>query len=167
MSPDWALAVQRQGRRVYGESFRFIAFDLAAFHRSDRAARRRLEDGNIRFCAPVLLGDQFILFSGSIAPSLVDYRIDPNRIENPVVSPFDSYRFSHPQTLWFNLAWMGGSAQYFPGNSPQILDFYAQKISQNIRQGKRTLLISKKNFVARCATELRRGCRLWMFPRRS
>jgi hypothetical protein len=146
----WAREVQRRGRKLFGPSFRFLGYELHHFARSDPASRERLSSGDLRFAALPYLGRQFIVYSGSIAKGLARYRLDPNHDRAALASPFEHHRFEHPGTRWYNLNTLDGSAHYFPGNASRILDFFAAKIARNIRDGKRTLLVSKKRFVPLC-----------------
>jgi hypothetical protein len=152
----WAVDVQRAGMTVVGRAFRFPGFELAHFARSDPASRERTGAGDIEFACPTDLGSQFVLFSGSIARGLARFRLDPDHRRPGLVSPFEHYRFEHPETRWFNLRSIAGAEKYFPRNAPAVLDFFAAKIAANIRAGKRTLLIAKKKFVPHCASELTR-----------
>jgi hypothetical protein len=152
----WAAKVQRRGRELFGQAFRFLGFELHGFARSDRASRERLPTGEVRFAALPDLGEQFIVFSGSVARELARYRLDPDFARPTLVSPFQGYRFEHPGTRWFNLNTLIGTARYFPRNAAQVLDFFAHLIARNIQQGKRTLLVSRKMFVRRCRDFLRR-----------
>jgi hypothetical protein len=152
----WALAVQRAGRSAFGPAFRFLAYEAHSFARSDRVSRERLPDGGLRFAIPPDLGDKFMVFSGTVSPDLVRYRLDPDHRLPPLVVPFAGLRVEHPGTRWYNLRSLLGAARYFAGNAGQILDFFAEKIAANIRTGKRTLLVARKKFGHRCASELRR-----------
>jgi hypothetical protein len=146
--------VQRAGRDAERGGFRFLGFDLHHFTHSDPWSRERLANGEIRFAVPPYLGREFIIFSGSIAKEVARYRLDPNHRRPSLVSPFEGCRFEHSQTRWFNLASTLGAAEFFPRNAPAILDFFAEKIAQNIRQGKRTLLVARKKFRCLCKTYL-------------
>src|SRR5262249_28990114 len=95
------------------------------------------------------------IFSGSIAPTLARYRLDPDHRDPALVSPFERYRFVHPATRWFNLNDLAGAAKFFASNAGRILDFFAVKIARNLAEGKRTLLVSKKKFVGLCQGLLR------------
>jgi hypothetical protein len=156
VGPRWALAVQRAGRALAGPGFRFLGHELGAFADSDRWSRERRADGGLRFAVPPALGDDFVVYSGSIARELVRYRIDPDHRRAAVVSPFEGVRFEHPATRWYNIASLEGTASHFPGNAPRVLDFFAQKIAQNIAAGRRTLLVCRKKFRPLCAGGLRR-----------
>src|SRR5262249_46739234 len=68
---------------------------------------------------------------------------------------FGEIVFRHPDTAWYNVASLEGAANNFPGNASRIIDLLAQKVAANIRAGKRTLLVARKKFVARCARCLR------------
>jgi hypothetical protein len=155
VGPRWALAVQHAGRLQYGDGFRFLGHELHAFAGSDRGSRERLPDGGLRFAVPPALGDEFIVFSGSIAPELVRYRIDPSHRDAPIASPFAGLRFGHPETRWYNIADMSAAAANFPGNAGRILDFFAEKVARNVRDGKRTLLVCRKKFRRLCVQGLR------------
>ncbi|WP_202921376.1 helix-turn-helix domain-containing protein [Anatilimnocola aggregata] len=152
-SRKWAIATQRLGRQRAGRDFQFLGFDLGAFGKSD-VRSRRLREGNLSFAAPVRLGKEYVVFSASTASHLVGYRTDPDSNRKSPTSPYADHRFSNPNTRFFNLNWIGGAAKYFPGNAPQIFDFYAEKIARNIRAGKRTLLIARKRFIPTCSNGL-------------
>jgi hypothetical protein len=152
----WATEVQRRGRELFGDAFRFLGFDLHGFARSDRGSRERLAWGQLRFAVLPYLGESFIVFSGSIARELARYRLDPDHARPTLLSPFGNHRFEHPDTRWYNINTLDGAAKFFRGNADRILDFFAQKIARNIQQGKRTLLVSRKLFVRRCRDYLRR-----------
>ncbi len=151
----WAAAVQERGKDLYGNKFRFPGHDLHHFGYSEPSSREKLPDGNIRFAALPYLGRRFIIFTGSMAPLLARYRLDPNHARPTLSSPFTGLEFRHPGTCWFNIRSLDGAACYFPGNAVRIIDFFARKILQNILLGRRTLLVSRKKFVGRCRTLLR------------
>lgn len=151
----WAVAVQRAGRKLFGTGFRFLGYEAAAFARSDAASRERSSDG-LRFAVVPDLGHKFMVFSGSVAPELVRYRLDPDHRREPPLSPFTELKVEHPGTRWYNLRANLGAAKFFASNAPQVLDFFAEKIADNIRNGRRTLLISRKQFAGMCANHLRR-----------
>lgn len=143
---DWAIKVQQAGRDKFGPGFRFLGYELHHFADSDYAGRERLPSGDLRFAVPPYLGKEFIIFSGSIARDLARYRLDPNFNRPALSSPFEHYRFEHPNTRWYNIASLIGAAKFFPRNAGAILDFFATKIANNIREGKRTLLVARKKF---------------------
>jgi hypothetical protein len=150
----WALAVQQMGVDRYGRDFRFLGHELRRFGHSDRRSRERTASGDLRFATLPSFGNNFIIFSGSIAQALARYRLDPDHRRPALLAPFQDLRAEHPETLWYNINDKAGAAKFFPGNTTRILDFFAQKIAANIRNGKRTLLISRKKFVALCRTYL-------------
>jgi hypothetical protein len=152
---EWAVQVQREGRRLFGPTFRFVGFDLQHFGHSDVASRSRLASGDLHFAVPTDLGKDFVIFSGSMARDLARYRLDPNHAKPSLASPFENYRFEHPGTRWYNLNLLAGAAKFFPKNADRILDFFARKIAGNISAGRRTLLIARKKFFALCRTRLR------------
>jgi hypothetical protein len=156
---SWALAVQRAGRRLFGPPFHFLAFDLRGFDRSDLMSRERTAAGDLQFASPPDLGDSFILFSGTAASRLVRYRLDPDHRFPEPYTPFEGVRFEHPETRWYNLNSGAGAAKNFVRNSPATLDFFAELIARNIRDGRRTLLVAKKRFLGLCAEHLTRRLR--------
>jgi hypothetical protein len=153
---DWATAVQRAGRQLFGPAFRFLGHDLHNLAHSDPTSRERLGTGDVRFATLPYLGPEFVIFSGSMAPALARYRLDPNHARPTVVSPFEGHRFEHPQTRWFNLNTLDGAAKFFPHNAGRMLDFFAALLARNVAAGKRTLLVSRKKFLGRCRLYLRR-----------
>jgi hypothetical protein len=148
--------VQRSGWARFGPAFRFLGYELGRFHRSDPASRERTGDGTVGFAFPTDLGDEFIIFSGTIARGLARYRLDPDHRRPGLVSPFEPYRFEHPGTRWYNLRNAAGADKYFVKNSPAVLDFFAALVARNIRAGRRTLLVAKKKFLKLCAEGLTR-----------
>ena len=153
---EWGVGVQQAGRDLAGPKFRFPAFDLVSFARSDPMSRERTDAGDLQFACPPDLGDDFIVFSGTVTPELARYRLDPDHRRPGLSSPFEGHRFEHPGTRWFNVNSVAGAAKYFPRNSPAILDFFAGKIARNIRDGRRTLLVARKRFLGPCADYLTR-----------
>tara|TARA_R110002072_G_scaffold302603_1_gene486686 strand:+ start:147710 stop:149530 length:1821 start_codon:yes stop_codon:yes gene_type:complete len=151
---QWARQVQHAGWQLYGDQFRFLGYILNQFGRSRQSSREALADGSIRFSSTPSLGDNFIIFTGSMAPTLVRYRLDPEFTQGPVWSPMSHYRFRHPGTTWFNIGNIAGAAKYFRKNSPAILDFFAAMVARNIRNGLRTLLICKQRFVNHCSSQI-------------
>lgn len=154
LTPEQALTVQRRGRSRFGDTFRYLGFELCRFAWSDPPSRERLPNGDLRFATLPHLGWNFIVFSGTISPGLVRYRIDPEHSRPPIHSPFEGTQFQHPETRWFNVSSMDGAAKNFPGNAERILDFFASKIALNIECKKHTLLISRKTFFPICTNYL-------------
>ena len=151
----WALAVQRRGWELFGGAFRFLGHELHHFSHSDPCGRERLPTGGIRFASLPYLGRRFIIFSGSMAKELARYRLDPNHARPALASPFEGHRFSHPGTRWFNINSLAAAARFFRKNAGHVLDFFAAKVTRNIQEGKRTLLVSRKRFVPLCRRLLR------------
>jgi hypothetical protein len=151
-----ALAIQRAGRNLYGAAFHDPTFELAHFARSDRASRERTAEGAIAFTRPPELGDNFIIFSGSIAKELARYRLDPDHRRPGLLSPLENHRFESPRTRWYNIASVEGAEKYFPRNARTLLNFFAEKIARNILAGRRTLLVARKKFRELCASYLTR-----------
>jgi hypothetical protein len=144
----WAINVQRVGMDRFGDDFRFLGYELIHFSYSPLESRRRDENGDIQFSMRPFLGDCMV-FSGTADVSFAHYRLGRD-----LASPFADYQFSHPDTIWCNLASPIGSRKYFSRHSPQIMDFFAELIIRRSQEGKRVLLIAKKCFVPVCATGL-------------
>ncbi len=149
MPQDWMVAVQRAGWRAHGEKFRFLGHQLKAFAQSDMDSRLRGRAGEICFSSMPKLGEHCLVFSSTTSPQFAEYRYG-HRFE----APFSDYRFLHPDTRWYNLASSIGTKRHFPGNKPQILDFFAGLVARRLEEGKRPLLVSKKAFVPECAEYL-------------
>ncbi|QDU19439.1 helix-turn-helix domain-containing protein [Urbifossiella limnaea] len=155
-SAGWAADVAAAGRAAHRPAFRFVAYDVAQFGRSDPSTRDRLPDGGVRFALPPVLGDRSIVFSGSAAPGLVRFRLDPDHRRGAIAAPFADYRFAHPGTRWVNLANAAGTAKYFPANAGRILDVFARLVARNITNRKTTLLVCKKQFREHCQSAMQR-----------
>jgi hypothetical protein len=154
-----ALDIQRIGRERFGPEYRHLTFELGHFARSDPASREQTAVGDIQYACLPDLGDEFIVFSGSIARELARYRLDPDHRRPGLYSPLEGVRFEHPGTKIYNIGSLAGAAKNFPGNAPAILDFFAAKIARNIHAGRRTLLVARKSFLGLCAEYLTRRLR--------
>ena len=142
----WALAVQANGRRRFGESFCFLGYDLSQFGCSPLDSRERRRNGDIHFAASPYLGCDFVIFSGTANREFAKFRLGKD-----FESPFEDYRFENPGTAWYNIASNIGTRAYFLRNSKQILDFFASLVIRRFREGRRPLLVAKKCFVSQCA----------------
>lgn len=150
-SNEWALAVQKKGRELSGDDFRFLGYDLQQFGRSPYESRERCADGTIAFAAPPYVGCDLVVYSGTGHPEFVEYRLG-RKISNP----FAGHVFKHEGTTWINIASRLGTRKFFKSNAPQILDFFAQLVARRLTEGHRPLLIVKKCFAGFCAAEMER-----------
>ena len=148
-APPWALAVQAQGWADHADNFRFIAHELRQLGRSPLDSRERTAAGDLEFAAPPYAGSDVIVYSGTAHPELTRFRLG-----GEVASPFEGYRFAHPDTKWYNIASRLGARSYFPHNADQVLDFFAGLIARRLSEGRRPLLIAKKCFVPLCVRGL-------------
>jgi hypothetical protein len=148
LSHPWAAVVQGVGWKRFGDSFRFLGYDLIQFSHSPIESRRRDDRGNIQFSVRPYVGD-CIIFSGTSDRGFTRYRLGID-----LASPFDGYRFVHPDTRWYNLASPIGARKYFARHAPQVLDFFTGLIGRQTAGGKRVLLVAKKCFTKLCAAEL-------------
>lgn len=158
IEPGWARAVQAAGRGRFGPEFRFPAFELSQVARSDPLSRERTPEGDLAFSCPPDLGDDYLVFSGSAAPGLVRYRLDPEHRLPAPLAPFEDVRFENPDTSWMNINSLLGAEKYFARNAPALLDFFAALVARNVRAGRRTLLVTRKRFRDLCRDGLE--CRL-------
>lgn len=145
-----AGAIQATGLQLHGTRFRFLGHQLADFRRS-RAMDRWIDaEGALRFeLLPDLPGDVLVL-SAYLERDYVAHRLDaPN-----VTSPLADVRVMHTVTRIFNLKSRLGMETYFPGNSEQILDFFAAMIARNVAEGRTTTVVTRKKFVGLCTEGL-------------
>jgi len=147
--PPWALAVQEAGYELYGNQFRFLGYYLQQLGCSDLNSREKLINGDIAYSVRTIIPRDFVIYSGTAQIDFVCHRVGQD-----LINPFADYRFSHPDTTWYNLSSRLGTRKYFRRHLPQVLDFFAALIAQRIREGKRPLLVAKKMFVPDCAAEL-------------
>jgi hypothetical protein len=153
ISPQWAVAVQRMGRTLFGPEFRFLGYDLRKFGWSRLNSRKKTGGGGVAFALKPQLdvpGCDVIVYSGSAHPDFLAFRLGGLELANP----FAGYRFEHPKTKWYNLASSLGTKGYFMGNAAQILDFFAQLVATRMQERRRVLLVAKKCFVELCAAEM-------------
>lgn len=148
-APAWSLAVQAQGWADHADNFRFVAHELQQFGRSPLDSREWTPAGNLEFAAPPHASADVILYSGTAHPELTRFRLGAE-----VVSPFEGFRFAHPETKWYNIASRLGARSYFPKNADQVLDFFAGLLARRLSEGRRPLLIAKKCFVPLCVRGL-------------
>jgi hypothetical protein len=148
-SPGWALMVQRYGWNRWGAEFKFLGFDLQQFRFSLIGSREKGATGNLSFAAPPYLNWAFVVFSGTANPQFLQFRL-----REQFITIFDDYQFEHPCTVWYNIASRLGMQKYFPHNSNQILDFFAQLVATRLRAGLRPVLIAKKRFRDFCARQM-------------
>lgn len=153
-SKSWCLAVQRRGREVFGDAFRFSGHLLREFGRSPVNSRERHVSGDISFASVPFLRHDCVIYSGTTSLEFLRFRLGVQ-----IAAPYADTHFSHPETKWYNLASRLGTAGFFRNNADQLLDFFAALIFQRIREGRRPLLISKMRFVNYCAEEMTRRLR--------
>ncbi len=146
INPDWCLEVQRCGWNKFGEQFKFLAYDLTQFGCSPFDSRERDAAGNLLFAAPPYLNCDFVIYSGTAHPEFSRFRLGQD-----FASPFEGYRFEHPQTRWYNISSRLGTKLSFPKNSSQVLDFFALLVAQRLQEGRRPLLVTRKCFLEVCA----------------
>jgi len=147
--PPQILAIQTEGHRRFGEEFHYIGYDLGSLGRSAVDSREVTPSGDICYTAVSNFPGDVILYSGTVGPEFARYRLG----EHFHVA-FPDHQFSHPDTVWYNIASRIGAARYFETNRPQILGFYAKLIARRIEEGKRVLLVAKKRFVPSVAADL-------------
>jgi hypothetical protein len=157
-SAQWAVAVQRMGRTLFGQEFRFLGYDLRKFFWSWQQSREKTTGGGVAFAVKPKLdvpGCDCIIYSGTAHPDFLTFRLGGLELANP----FADYRFEHPRTKWYNLASSLGTRGHFLENAPQVLDFFAQLTGRRLQEGRRVLLVAKKCFVEHCAAEMTKRLR--------
>ena len=149
VSQKWSMAVQKQGWTQYGESFRFLAWDLQQLGMSSLDSRERSANGDVLYAASPFVNSDFVIYSGTAHAEFSKFRLGQD-----FASPFADYRFEHPRTRWFNIASRLGTRTFFLKNAAQILDFFAGLVARRLKEGKRVLLVTKKCFVSFCEETL-------------
>jgi hypothetical protein len=151
ISPQWAVRIQLQGEQRHGDAFRFLGFNLLELTRSTISTRSRCHNGDIVFATVPAIPCDMIVYSGTTDADFLGHRLGLK-----LDSPFADYRFTHPETRWYNIASSIGAQSNFANNAPQILDFFAGLIAADLTDGRRPLLIAKKVLAAKCAEEIQR-----------
>jgi hypothetical protein len=149
LDPAWILAIQNTGHRVYSDGFKFIGYDTQQFQFSIPESREKVPGSGIRYSVRPVLPCDTIVYSASVNAELTKYRLNMG-----IYSPFENIRFMNEGTRWYNIDSRMGMLTYFDRNMPAILAFFALLIAKRIEQGKKIMLISKKDLLDRCATEL-------------
>lgn len=145
LPPDKIAGLQALGRDRWGDSYRFIGYELQLFGKSLPESREINRQGDLSFAVlPQVPGD-FLIYSGSS-----DHGLTQHRLGHSFAAPFSGYRFFHPGTRWYNIASRIGAKKYFLKNSPQVLDFFSLLVAERIQSGNRVLLVSKKAFLDLC-----------------
>ena len=143
------LEIQQEGFAVYGEQFRFLAYDLQQFCHSPLTSREKDIDDNVSFATPLGFKTDLLIYSGT---SELEYA--RSRLGCEISAPFSDHSFLHSGTQWYNIASRIGMKIYFQRHLSQVLDFFSQLIHQRLIQGKKPLLISKMCFKNICAREI-------------
>ena len=146
LSLKQSFKLQELGYKQFGGKFSNIESELDLFCHSDLKRREKTGSGAVSFPISPDLGAHMMIYSGTIVPEFLEYRLGMQ-----VANPFEDHVFSHPDTLWYNINSYIGTRRHFLGRSPQVLDFFAALTARRLAEGKRVLLICKKVFVNRCA----------------
>lgn len=144
-----SLEIQKRGWDAFGEDFYYIGFDLEMCGYSSGKSRQFDPDGSVSFSALPWLGKETIIFSGTACVELLAYRLGRD-----IVQAFPGYVFQHRQTTWYNLVSSSGMAKYFTRHVSRLLDFFAHLSLKRHSEGKRVLLICKKDYRDRCIEKL-------------
>lgn len=142
---DDVVAVQESGISR-GNSFRYIANDLFALNSKSTTAQWR--DGDtIEIVSRIDTKDaDTIILSPYLVPEIVEERLQCEALE-----AYPDARFKHSKTQFVNIADANGSARTFGSKNHfnRICDFFFALTLRNIREGKKTVLVSRKKFRAR------------------
>jgi len=149
MNRELLLQVQRAGSLVFGDEFKCLTYNIQQLCKSPIYSREKDEYDQISYANLPIMSGACIVFSSSANPEFIEHRLGAK-----VVDIFGDYRFEHSNTELINIASRIGMKKYFKKNSPQIFDFFAQRIAQQIQSGQRCLLITKKKFLEFCADEI-------------
>jgi len=149
LSPGLTVKLQELGYALYGDDFKFIAYDLVKFGYSLISSRERRKTGDISYAIQPFINCDVIIYSGTVDHEFLKFRIGKS-----FTNPFEMYQFRDKGTVWYNISSRIGTRSYFIRNAPQILDFYAQLIARRVNDGKKPLLVAKKRFISFCVVEL-------------
>ncbi len=161
--PPWlnrhAFRIQSAGLERLGPTFRYVGYDLALLAGSHPNERWKTDDGAIHFIARPYLHGHLLLLSAHATADYAGERLG----RGPLHSPFERVRFRHSRSRIINLRSRIGADRYFERNRVQILDTIAVLIARNLRDGRTTLLISRKKSKGRCAADLHARLADWGF----
>lgn len=142
---DDVVAIQESGVSR-GKSFRYIANDLFALNSKSTTAQWR--DGDtIEIVSRIDTNNaDTIILAPYLIPEIVEERLQCEAVE-----VYPGTRFKHSKTQFINIADTNGSARTFGSKDHfnRICDFFFALTLKNIHEGKRTVLVSRKKFMAR------------------
>ena len=141
--------IMAKGIDRFEDEFVNILYELQQLTGSTKRSRYTQTNGDIRFAVIPTLTKHVIVYSATCSKELID-----GRLKTKFKTPFDLLSKTHPKTRIYNLANWIGTYSYFPKNMPQILDFYVGLIAKRVKQGKKVVLVSKKDFADTCAEEI-------------
>ena len=154
-----AFDIQQEGVALFGNSFRYIGYQLTQFKFSRRQERWWTMDGALKFIARPYLQTTTLILSANLPVAYLERQLGIEGVQ----APYEGTRVLHSQTRIFNLRSLTGAASYFDHNRKQILDFFARMIRRNIMAGRTTMLVSRKKFKAGCARYLGKRLKSWGF----
>lgn len=134
-----AMRIQKAGIDGLGDAFRYAGYDLSLLATSQQS-ERWIEGDRLRFIARPFLNCHLLLLSANLSADYAGERLGCGTI----ASPHEGTVFQHTGTRIFNLRSRLGADKYFLGNHRQILDTMAVLIARNIREGRSTVLLSRK-----------------------
>ncbi len=154
-----AFQIQKAGIERHGDEFRYSGYDLSLFATS-RPEERWISSGELRFVARPFLNCHLLVLSANLTADYAGERLGCGRL----ASPFANTIFRHTESRLLNLRSRLGVDRYFGNNHRQILDTFAVLILRNIREGRSTVLISRKKTKSLCAAYLSRRLAAWGVP---
>lgn len=151
-----AFQIQKAGIERFGDEFRYCGYDLSLLATS-RPDERWISANEIRFVARPFLNCHLLLLSANLTADYAGERLGCGRL----ASPFANTIFRHTGSRLLNLQSRLGVDRYFGNNHRQILDTFAVLIFRNIREGRATVLISRKKTKSLCAAYLAKRLAGW------
>jgi hypothetical protein len=147
------LATQQAGRRAFGNGFRYLAPDLELLNSAVTTGQWRDADTYEIAVRVDTLGADVVV----MAPYL-DAEIVEERLGKPVTLLFSNVIFRHSESHVLNIADPVGAARtlFHPDHFDRVVDFFTALALRNAGRGRRTVLVTRKKFLARLKDRIER-----------
>jgi hypothetical protein len=140
------LATQLAGHQTFGSTFRYLAPELELLNSAVTTGQWRDGDTFEIVVRVDTMGSDVMI----MAPYL-DTEIVEERLSRPAIELFSNVGFRHSETRILNITDPIGTARTLshPDHFNRVVNFFVALILRNVDQGRRTVLVTRKQFLCR------------------
>jgi len=161
VSTDLALAIQEAGDSRFGDSFRYVVYDLMALARSPVRLRRYDTRGVTYVFRPRFPAAAHVLVLGAgLTPQILAWRWGDSRY----VEWGAGFEFRPMGTEILNLRSPISAMRYFDHNARQLADVVAQLVIREAAAGIRSIAVTKLDKLGTSVEHLQAGLRAFGRP---